>query len=195
MKLFLHYGFLDSIVNTLLTHLMPIKFYNFKDCFNGNNFQSICYLIQFIHYFKISCSSHMNDPVILNIFYIKLLICMSFLYSTFGSVCWNPCVLHKTKHNVQKCDGTTLYIHCESSTVPVSFLCCAHCADTSFQFVKLKKKEPFYIYLSETGLERVPESPNMSKGRNCKVRNRVIPVVCVRTWEMWVVKNNCVTEV
>ena len=25
-------------------------------------------------------------------------------------------------------------------------------------------------------------------------RNCVIPVACVRTWEMWVVKHNCVSE-
>jgi len=26
-------------------------------------------------------------------------------------------------------------------------------------------------------------------------RNCVIPIMCVRTWEMWVVKHNCVTDV
>jgi hypothetical protein len=38
-----------------------------------------------------SYSPHTKRPIIANILYTILLICMSLRYSTVGSVCWKPC--------------------------------------------------------------------------------------------------------
>jgi hypothetical protein len=42
-------------------------------------------------FWNCSYSPRMKGPITVNILYTILLICMSLLFSTFGSVCWNPC--------------------------------------------------------------------------------------------------------
>lgn len=102
VKLLLHYRFLRFLVNDFLTHLLWIEIYNLTACFNRNNVQSLYCLLKFIFFKnKICCSSHTNGPMTVNILYTNLLICMSLLCSTFGSVWWNPCLYRKTKNNVK----------------------------------------------------------------------------------------------